>query len=161
MIKLSEHFTLEEATFSETAARLGIDNQPNERQLENMRKAAASMEEVRRILGGLPIDVSSWLRLPEVNIAVGGSGKSAHMDGWGIDFKCSSFGSPLAVAKAISLSGFKYDQLIHEFGRWVHISFEPALRRQDLTIFKPSHPTKPYASGLLTAEQYAAYVAAG
>jgi hypothetical protein len=32
-MNLSEHFTLEEATYSETAVRQGIDNQPSSLQL--------------------------------------------------------------------------------------------------------------------------------
>ena len=42
-MNLSPNFTLEEATFSETATRLGIDNQPSPDQLENMKKAAEGM----------------------------------------------------------------------------------------------------------------------
>lgn len=150
-MQLSEHFSLEEATYSETAIRLGINNQPSEQQLENMKIAAAGMEQVRALLGK-PIRINSWLRLPEVNVAVGGSAKSSHMDGWAIDFACSSFGDTYAVAKAVEASGIKYSQLIHEFGRWVHVSFSPDLKQQSLTIFKPQNK---YVNGILTAEEYA------
>jgi len=37
MTQLSEHFSLEEATHSDTAIRQGIDNQPSTLQLENMK----------------------------------------------------------------------------------------------------------------------------
>jgi hypothetical protein len=47
-MNLSEHFTLEEATYSETAVRMGIYNQPDARQLENMKSAAECLEGVRR-----------------------------------------------------------------------------------------------------------------
>ena len=47
-MNLSEHFTLEEATYSETAIRLHIDNQPNEQQLANMKTAAEKLEDVAR-----------------------------------------------------------------------------------------------------------------
>jgi len=149
MTKLSEHFTLEEATASDTAKKLGINNQPNEKQLENMKIAAEGMEKVRALLGK-PISVNSWLRLPEVNVAVGGSKVSAHMDGWAIDFN-SSFGTPYQVCKAIEAAGIKFDQIIHEYGRWTHISFSPELRGQKLTIFKPEGKYKP---GILTEEEY-------
>jgi putative chitinase len=149
-MQLSTHFTLEEATHSDTAIRQGIDNQPSTLQLENMKAAAVGMEKVRALLGK-PITVNSWLRLPAVNIAVGGSGKSSHMDGWAIDFTSASFGKPYDVAKAIEASGIKYDQIIHEFGRWVHISFAPEMRQQNLTIFKPDNK---YKAGILTEEEY-------
>lgn len=150
-MNLSENFTLEEATFSETATRLGINNQPNDQQLENLKKAAEGMESIRKLLGK-PIRVSSWLRLPEVNKAIGGALKSSHMDGWAIDFVCPSYGDPYAVAKALKDSDIQVDQVIHEFGRWVHVSFAPEMRGQFLTIFKPQNK---YVSGILTAEEYA------
>ena len=150
-MNLSEHFTLEEATYSETAVRMGINNQPSLLQLENMKVAAAGMERIRDLLGK-PIRINSWLRLPEVNVAVGGSKISSHMDGWAIDFTCAGFGDPLAVCKAIEKSGIKFDQMIHEYARWTHISFAPEMRGQKLTIFRPQNK---YATGLLTAEEYA------
>jgi len=150
MANLSEHFTLEEGTASETATKMGINNQPDAKQLENMKIAAAGMEKIRALLGK-PIKVNSWLRLPAVNVAVGGSAKSAHMDGWAIDFTCAGVGVPLEVAKKIAASDIAYDQMIHEYGRWVHISFEPALRKQQLTIFKPEGK---YKVGLLTEAEY-------
>ena len=143
--------TLEEATFSETATRLGIDNQPSDQQLENMKKAAEGMEAIRKLLGK-PIRVSSWLRLPAVNQAIGGAAKSSHMDGWAIDFTCPSYGDPYAVAKALKESDIQVDQVIHEYGRWVHASFAPEMRGQFLTIFKPDNK---YKSGILTADEYA------
>lgn len=149
-MNLSPNFTLDEATFSETATRLGINNQPNPQQLENMKLSAEGMEAIRKLLGK-PIRVSSWLRLPEVNKAIGGASKSSHMDGWAIDFVCPSYGSPYEVAKALKDSDIQVDQVIYEFGRWVHVSFAPAMRNQFLTIFKPQNK---YVSGILTAEEY-------
>jgi putative chitinase len=149
-MQLSEHFTLEEATHSDTAIRMGINNQPSEAQLENMKTAAVGMEKVRTLLGK-GINVNSWLRLPEVNVAVGGSKISSHMDGWAIDFTCAGFGDPLAVCKAIEASGIKFDQMIHEYARWTHISFAPEMRGQKLTIFRPANK---YVVGLLTEAEY-------
>lgn len=150
-MNLSENFTLEEATFSDTAVRLGINNQPSPEQLENMKVAAQGMEAIRKVLGK-PIRVNSWLRLPELNKAIGGALKSSHMDGWAIDFTCPAFGDPYAVAKALKDSEIQFDQVIHEYGRWVHVSFAPEMRNQFLTIFKPQNK---YVSGILTAEEYA------
>jgi len=149
-MQLSEHFTLEEATHSDTAIRMGINNQPSEAQLENMKTAAVGMEKVRALLGK-GINVNSWLRLPEVNVAVGGSKISSHMDGWAIDFTCAGFGDPLAVCKAIETSGIKFDQMIHEYARWTHISFAPEMRGQKLTIFRPANK---YVPGLWTEAEY-------
>lgn len=149
-MQLSEHFTLEEATYSETAVRMGINNQPSTLQLENMKHAAAQLEKIRALLGK-PMHVNSWLRLPDVNVAVGGSKISSHMDGWAIDFTCAGFGTPYEVCKAIEASGIKFDQMIHEFARWTHISFAPEMRGQVLTIFRPENK---YKAGVLTEAEY-------
>jgi hypothetical protein len=151
-MQLSEHFSLEEATHSDTATRLGISNQPDAQQLENMKTAAAGMEKVRALLGK-SINVNSWIRLPEVNVAVGGSKVSSHMDGWAIDFTCKGFGNPLEVCKAIEKSNIKFDQMIYEFGEkgWTHLSFAPEMRQQKLTIFRPQNK---YAIGILTQDEY-------
>lgn len=131
-MQLSTHFSLEEAVLSQTALRIGIDNTPTGQALDNMRAAAAKMELVRAFLGH-PIYVSSWYRSPPLNVRIGGSIMSAHTLGYAIDFRCPGFGTPLETAKAIERK-FNYDQLIHEYGNWVHISFDPRTRNQELTI---------------------------
>ena len=150
MTNLSEHFTLEEATFSDTAVRQGINNQPSAKQFANMTLAAEGMEKVRALLGK-GIHVNSWLRLPELNVAVGGSKVSSHMDGWAIDFTCPAYGTPYDIAKALKESNIQIDQCIYEFGRWVHVSFAPEMRGQFLTIFKPENK---YVPGILTESEY-------
>ena len=99
-MKLSPHFTLEEATFSETAARFNIPNQPTAKQLENMIKCAEYFEKVRVGLDA-PIKINSWLRLPALNVAIGGSPTSAHKDGWAIDSVCSKYDSVYDYGKAM------------------------------------------------------------
>jgi hypothetical protein len=100
-----------------------------------MRATAAHMERVRELLGGKPITVSSAYRNPQVNAAVGGSATSDHMSGYSVDFSCPSFGTPFQIATAIRQSPIfnDVDQLIHEFGRWVHVSFAPERRHDDKT----------------------------
>jgi zinc D-Ala-D-Ala carboxypeptidase len=147
-MNLSEHFSLEEATHSDTAIRQGIDNQPSTLQLENMKIAAAGLEQLRAITG--PLHINSWLRLPAVNVAVGGSKVSSHMDGWAIDVSSSKL-TPYQLCQEVKKAGIKFDQIIHEFGRWMHISFDPAMRQQELTIFKPDNK---YKAGILTEEEY-------
>jgi hypothetical protein len=148
MMYLSEHFTLEEATYSETAIRLGLSNTPSPGQLENMKKAAAQLERIRDFIG--PLRINSWLRLPDVNVAVGGSKISAHMDGWAIDCSSSTL-TPYEMCQKVLEIGIRFDQLIHEYGRWMHISFSPEVRQQQLTIFKPEGK---YKQGILTEAEY-------
>ena len=132
MTKLSEHFTLEELTFSATAQRKQIDNKPPADVLENMKRLAAGLEEVRAALGNKPMRINSGYRGPKLNRAVGGARLSAHMAGYAADFVCPDFGSPLKIVKALAATGIQFDKLIQE-GTWVHISFAPEARRQLLT----------------------------
>jgi hypothetical protein len=92
------------------------------------------LEAVRVRLGCAPVLISSGYRSPAVNAAVGGSRNSQHMTGQAADFTAPRFGSPAEVVAALVDSGVEYDQLILEFGRWVHISFADQPRHQALTI---------------------------
>ena len=135
MTQLSHYFTLSEMTISETAARRGIGNKPYPKALESLKRLCAFLDQIREHLGH-PIIVTSGYRSPEVNVAVGGSKTSAHCKGMAVDFTCPAFGSPLEVARAISAMGIEYDQLIHEYGTWVHLGLADKPRRQMLTITK-------------------------
>jgi len=134
-MKISEHFTVEELSFSEAAARLGLDNTPTASIVNNLHLVAAVMERIRTLLVNRPIFVHSGYRSAEVNQAVGGVVTSAHCHGLACDFVCPAFGTPTDVALAILRSEIEYDQLILEYG-WVHIGLaqEGSLfRREALT----------------------------
>jgi zinc D-Ala-D-Ala carboxypeptidase len=122
---LSPHFTLEEMTASQTAARLGLENVPPYYSTEraNLRRTAETLELVRSALGDRPILISSGYRSPAVNAAVGGSSSSAHMIGLAVDFTCPGYGDPIDVCRALVpyLDVLEIDQLIHEYGAWVHL----------------------------------------
>jgi hypothetical protein len=136
---LSPHFTLEEFIFSQTAARSGIDNTPSPEIKNSLIRIAETLEQVRSLIGGSVIRVSSGYRGPALNAAIGGSKTSAHMNGLAADFTAPSFGTVYDLAKIISSSDIVFDQLIHEYGSWVHIGLAPAgvqPRRQLLSIFK-------------------------
>jgi hypothetical protein len=138
---------------SETAARKGIDNTPNDSQLQNIILLANHMQDIRGMLDNNVIIITSGFRSPKLNSAIGGSKTSAHMDGLAADFVCHGFGSPFEVATAIysHMPDLMFDQLINEFGRWVHIGFprdgEPA-RRQLLTAVRGSNGATVYQYGL-------------
>ena len=136
-MQMSAHFTLAEMTVSARARREGIDNNPTAEILPRLKVVAAQMEKVRGILGGKPITITSCYRSPALNAATPGSAKnSAHTQGWAVDFVCPGFGSPLQIAQRLARSAVGFDQLIHEHGVWVHISFDPRRRGQLLTIDK-------------------------
>ncbi len=84
-MNLSPHFTLEELVASPTATARGIINAPDAAVLANLVRLAAMLEEVRGILGGFPLHVTSGYRCPALNAAVGGDPHSYHMAGCAAD----------------------------------------------------------------------------
>jgi hypothetical protein len=135
-MNLTTHFTLEELTASQVATRRGLDNTPGPDALANLKFLAATLELVRYEFGA-PVLVSSGYRSPAVNQAVGGAANSAHLNGLAVDFMIPAWGRPLDVALKISASHLVFDQLIHEFGAWVHLGVVKkgaAPRMQLLTI---------------------------
>ena len=134
-MNVTNHFTLEELTFSQTAARLGLNNEPPPDVVDALTRTAHGLEMVRVLLQA-PILVSSGYRSPRVNRAVGGAANSQHILGEAADFTAPGFGPPEMIVRAImrSTRPIPYDQLIVEFGRWVHISFSREPRHQALVI---------------------------
>ena len=122
MTRLTPHFTLEEFTFSQTAARKGIDNTPHEGILDNLCILANGMEDVRNLLNA-PIHISSGYRCIELNDLLGSKRTSQHTQGLACDFTSNAYGSPQIIFADIISSDIFYDQLILEFDRWIHISF--------------------------------------
>jgi zinc D-Ala-D-Ala carboxypeptidase len=136
---LSTNFALAEITESQTASRRGIDNVPDAVTQRNLKRLADTLEVVRTLLGNVPIRISSGYRSPALNKAVGGSKNSAHMKGLAVDFTAPRFGTVLQTAKAIASSDIEFDQIIYEYGAWVHLGLAVdamSARRQLLSIAK-------------------------
>jgi zinc D-Ala-D-Ala carboxypeptidase len=132
MTQLSMNFALDEFTASETALRKGIDNTAPPVVTEKLRMLAATLEQVRSLLGNNSIRISSGYRSLALNRAIGSGDLSAHVLGYAVDFTCPKFGTPKEVANKIAESPIKFDQLIYE-GTWVHLSIDPRNRREVLT----------------------------
>lgn len=77
-MNLSEHFTLEEMTFSQTAVRNGISNQPGAAEIENLKALCANVLEPLRALAGRPLHINSGYRSAELNRRIGGAATSQH-----------------------------------------------------------------------------------
>lgn len=138
-MNLTPHFSLEELTASETAERNGWDNSPNDQELANLTRLADFLEQVKVVLGGKPIMISSGLRTKKVNDAVGSRDSSQHRIGCAADFRVPGM-TPDEVVRKIVASGIGYDQVIREFDRWTHISvpntIDTSPRKQALIIDK-------------------------
>ena len=143
-MKLTEHFTLEELTFSETASRRGWDNTPPIGFQENLGRVALLLEQVRKLVNK-PIQITSGYRCKNLNDAVGSKETSQHRNGCAADFKVTGM-NPNEVVEAILEAGIEFDQLICEFSSWTHISVPKTIytkpRLEALTIDKKG--TRPY-----------------
>ena len=122
-MQLTEHFTLEEMVLSQTAIRQGIDNTPDAGTIECLRLLCVNVLEPFRALIGQPLHVDSGYRSVALNAAIGGVSTSQHCKGQAADIVVSGMTVDQLVEAARSLPQF--DQLIHEFGSWMHISYNP------------------------------------
>ena len=123
MPNLTEHFTLAEMTFSDTATRKGIDNTPTEAIVVNLALLCERvLEPLRDALG--PVHITSGYRSPDLNVAIGGSRTSSHMEGKAADVNVP--GKTLAEVFNWLQANAPYDQIIREFppGGWVHCSYD-------------------------------------
>ena len=142
-MQLSEHFSLEELTITNHRE---FDNTPNDAELENLKRMAEFLEEVRALLGK-PLLINSCYRSEQINNLVGSKSTSQHRLGCATDFRVNGM-TPNEVVKAIIASDLNFDQIIREFDRWTHISIPNSIhnlpRKQALIIDKSG--TRLYSS---------------
>ena len=89
-MRLSKNFSYDELVYSATAERLKLDNTPNEKEIEFLRKLANEVLQPIRDKWGRPIVVTSGFRSEKVNNAVGGVKNSQHRLGQAADLKIGS-----------------------------------------------------------------------
>ena len=147
-MKLTENFSLNELTKSQTAERKGIDNTPSTEHQENLKRLCESILQRIRDHFGQVVSVSSGYRSPELCVAIGSSTKSQHARGEAADFEI--FGvSNKELADWIN-ENLTYDQLILEYWKesdpnsgWIHCSFTlNGNRKQYLRAYKENGSTK-------------------
>jgi zinc D-Ala-D-Ala carboxypeptidase len=133
-MRISKHISIEEATLSPTALRLGIDNTPNEDVLVNMKLVAERCFEPIRNWYGKPIKVNSFYRCDALNKAVKGSATSQHVQGKAMDISTGTkIGNKLIYEWA--KNNLIFDQLINEYDyAWVHISYNKNNNRNQTLI---------------------------
>ena len=152
-MRLSKNFTLQEYTKSQTALRLGIDNQPGYEHLDKATKLFENVVQKVRDKFGVTV-INSGYRGAKLNEAIGGSSNSQHCKGEAVDIECPGT-SNYEVAKFIE-DTLDYDQLILEFytpgipdSGWVHVSYKSeGNRKQSLTAMKENGKTV-YKPGLI------------
>lgn len=129
-MRLSEHFTLGEMTFSETARRHGLSNVPDAKARLALTNLCQKILEPVRERFGHPIHVTSGYRSAELNRAVGGSRTSQHMTGDAADIVCRSLPNATLfrlMEQMVKDDTIEVGQLIWEGGTagnpaWIHVS---------------------------------------
>lgn len=133
-LSLSHSFVLSEFLVSQTATRLGRAIVPTEADLANLKRLCTLVLQPFRSALGRPVVITSGLRPAWLNLLIGGSKRSAHLDGRAADLIVPGM-APLAVCRFIEKLNLPIDQVIYE-GTWAHIGIaqesEPP-RRQYLT----------------------------
>ena len=133
-MRLSKNFVLSEITRSNTAKRLGINNEPTKKDLENIQRIITNiLQPLRNHLG--PIRISSGYRNKELNRAIGGSNKSQHSKGEALDIQFWKDGQMCnkEIYDWILDNAVDFDQMINEFDfSWIHISLKKYNNRREV-----------------------------
>ena len=148
-MRLSKNFTLNELTYSATALRLGIDNEPSKEGIYKLTLLATELlQPLRGRLGALR--VTSGYRSPQLSEVIGSSSNSQHCRYEAVDVQYVRRGKMdnLAIYNALIELDLDYDQCILEFGNateyvdpthpnWIHISWKISdNRKQTLVAYK-------------------------
>ena len=149
MDRISKHITYAEGIHSNTAKRKGIDNTPNQTQVEAMKLLASEIFEPLREWVGGPIKVNSFFRSVALNEAIGGAASSQHCKGQAMDIDDVYGRKSNAEMYNWIKENLSFDQIIWEFGtdmqpNWIHISFisEEENRNKCLKAYKEHAKTK-------------------
>ena len=136
---LSEHFTFAELTKTKT----GIENVPNEEQVNNLKRLCGWLEQLRRRWNDIygdgddPIIINSGFRSSEVNKAVGGVPTSNHLTGCAVDIRCIGIEQAIRYASLLldisDLNKEDFDELLIEQKAhiyWIHFAVKPRGNRR-------------------------------
>ena len=149
-MQLSQNFSLEELTKSQTVTRKGIDNTPSPTHQANLQSLCTHVLQPIRDHFSRVVTISSGYRSPELCTAIGSKITSQHAKGEAADFEI--FGvSNKELADYIHYN-VNYDQLILEYWNesdpnsgWVHCSYsEGNNRRQYLKAYKDENNKTKY-----------------
>jgi uncharacterized protein YcbK (DUF882 family) len=126
---------MSELIHSDTAIKHNINNMPDINSMDCLLELIVHVLQPLRDKVGKPIIITSGYRNWQVNKLVGGAVDvhgnpiSQHCKGQAADFNIKGM-SIAATIDFIKKSGIEYDQLINEFDKWVHISFNKGKNRK-------------------------------
>ena len=148
-MRLSKNFTLKELTRSNTALRLGINNEPSKEGIYKLTLLATQiLQPLRDSLGALR--VTSGYRSFVLSEAIGSSSRSQHCRYEAVDLQYFKRGKMdnIKIYQALKELALPFDQVILEFGdateyvdpenpAWIHLSYTINDNRcQELVAYK-------------------------
>ncbi len=125
------NFTISELCKSDIAKQKNIKNIPNLEELDNMLcLIVLCLQPIREYLKK-PMIISSGYRTAALNKIVKGVTKSQHIKGQAVDFIVPGLSINNVINK-IKQSGIEFDQLINEYDKWIHISYNKNKNRKQI-----------------------------
>ena len=125
------NFKISELIYSDTAVKNNINNMPDINSLDCMLDLIVCCLQPIRDKLGKPVTITSGYRCSEVNNLVGGVSTSQHCKGQAVDFTVSGC-TPAQLVTLIKGYGIEFDQLINEYDKWVHISYNKGNNRRQV-----------------------------
>ena len=140
-------FSLKRLCHSDTAQREGICNEAPPHLVGNLARLSQLLGAIQGLLDAR-LSINSGFRCDLLNERVGGVPGSQHCEGLAADISCKDLPAH-ELAHIIAHSRLDFDQLILEYGRWVHVSTTvdgQGPRRELLTI---RNTDEGYLAGLI------------
>jgi zinc D-Ala-D-Ala carboxypeptidase len=157
-MRLSKNFTLKELTYSATALRLGIENQPSKEGIYKLTLLTAELlQPLRNVVGS--IRITSGYRSPQlaevISPQTGANSQHCRYEAIDCQFVKRGVMSNLTIYNALIELDLDYDQCILEFGSstefvdgdpaWIHLSWKVSdNRRQTLVAYKDDNNKTKY-----------------
>ena len=131
------NFKMSELIHSDTAAKYKINNMPDINSLDNMLDLITYCLQPIREKIGKPMIITSGYRCSTLNNhpEIRGVKNSQHTTGQAVDFVITGMAPDQIIAKIKSF-GIEFDQLINEYNRWVHISFNKGKNRHQVLRYQ-------------------------
>lgn len=150
---MGKFFNIFEFIKSETAIKKGIDNEPDEKSMDNLISLMRMMDKIRErwtqyceenYLGSPAIIITSGYRSEELNKAVGGSKTSQHRYGEACDFKAKNGQNKAlfeVILDMIEEGDIECSQLIWEYGdennpSWIHLGRYVGRKRNEVLRYE-------------------------
>lgn len=134
---LSEHFTLEEFTYSRIAVENALDNTPSAGAKDALQHLVTCLLEPLRILCKAPVAILSGYRSEAVNRLAGGVPMSQHRKGEAAD--CYIAEGPEKLLSVLKSSGLVFDQaILYKRRRFLHLSLKTSGKNRMQILLKGS-----------------------